>query len=117
MSEKRYKLAPDEIRPLIPGLGGCFATDSITVDGRPVGYMYRDDPEEDWDSGWRFFSGFESEAAIDDPDYVGIYDVNTIANYDPDIIPWLEAPIGSAYSRDDQTGQFVEDEFPADDED
>ncbi|MGY3333604.1 hypothetical protein ACVILI_006681 [Mesorhizobium sp. USDA 4775] len=28
-----------------------------------------------------------------------IYDVNTIANYDPKIIPLLDAPVGSAFIR------------------
>ena len=28
-----------------------------------------------------------------------MYDVNTIANYDSEIIPLLDAPIGSAYVR------------------
>jgi len=33
----------------------------------------------------------ESEDYASDPDNVGIYDVNTIANYDRDIIPLLDA--------------------------
>ncbi len=41
---------------------GCIATDRITVDGLPVGYMYREKPEEGnpfegYDSGWRFTAG------------------------------------------------------------
>jgi len=36
-----------------------------------------------------------------------IYDVNTIANYDPEIIPFLNAPIGSAFERDSD-GKIVE---------
>ena len=37
--------------------------------------------------------------------------MNTIANYDPDIIPFLNAPYGSAFARDPETGQFVEEDF------
>ena len=45
---------------------GCIATDRITVDGLPVGYMYREKPEEGdpferYDSGWRFTAGDESD--------------------------------------------------------
>ena len=36
-----------------------------------------------------------------------LYDVNTIANYDPEIIPFLDSPPGSAFERDAQTGEFV----------
>ncbi len=61
--------------------------------------MYREPPDLPEDSGWRFFSGSESQADLADPAHTGIYDVNTIANYDPEIIPLLEAPIGSAFER------------------
>jgi len=106
--KKKFKLPSYEIKPLAEGYGGCFATDMITVDGRRVGYMYREEPDNDVDSGWRFMSGRESDAYMDDADNIGVYDVNTIANYDRDIIPFLDAPIGSAFEREDGTGPFVE---------
>ena len=64
--------------------------------------------DNDVDSGWRFLSGRESDDYMDDPDNVGVYDVNTIANYDRDIIPHLDAPVGSAFERDGGTGAFTE---------
>jgi len=109
MSEKRYKLRADEIRPLAPGRGGCYATGHITVDGHRVGYMYRDPTDDDFDSGWRFFSGLESHEYANDADNVAIYDVNTVANYDPDVIAFLDAPPGSAFARDSRSGKFVEE--------
>lgn len=36
----------------------------------------------------------------------GVYDVNTIVNYDPDILPFIDAEIGSRFERDEE-GQFV----------
>lgn len=59
-------------------------------------------------------SGLESDEYLNDPDNLAIYDVNTIANYDPDIIPFLDAPIGSAFERNSESGQFrrVEDWSP-----
>jgi hypothetical protein len=104
---KKFFLSADQIRPLAKGHGACFATDRITVDGRSVGFMYREAPDRDIDSGWRFMAGDESQAYMDDPDNLAIYDVNTIANYDPEIIPFLDAPIGLAFERDD-SGAFVE---------
>ena len=102
---KRYKLGSDEIRPLAPGRGTCLASDHITVDGRPIGFMYREEPDSEFDSGWRFLSGLETDAYVDDLANVGLHDVNTIANYDPDVIPLLDAPAGSAFERDDD-GRF-----------
>ena len=82
---------------------GCFATDRIVVDGAKVGYMYREKPDagsENPDSGWRFFAGDESDDYANDPNNVGIYALNTIANYDPDIIQLLDSPYGTAFGRD-----------------
>lgn len=110
MSE--FKIKPDDIRPLLEwdGPAGCIATDRITVDGCSVGYLCREEPIEDFpDSGWRFFEGGEDEAYIADPSNSGIYSLNTICNYSPDIIPLLTAPVGSAFMRDSD-GSFIPDE-------
>ena len=102
MSEKQFHLRADQIKPLVSGYGGCFASDKITMEGMKVGYMYRDEPEFGADGGWRFLSGDESQAYLDDASHLAIYDVNTITNYDPEIIPFLDAPIGSAFMRDER---------------
>ena len=102
-----------KIVSLAEGHGACLATDLITCNGQPVRFMYRETPDKDVDSGWRFTSGQESDEYMDDPVNSGIYDVNTIANYDPDIIPFLNMPIGCAFERD-TNGQFIPvDDFDA----
>jgi hypothetical protein len=108
ISPKKYFLKSEDIRPLAKGHGACLASDMITVKGRQVGFMYREEPDSQSDSGWRFFAGLESDEYVNDPNNCGIYDVNTIANYDRSIIPFLYAPIGSAFERDDDTGEFAE---------
>ena len=105
---KKFRLRADQIRPVATGYGACFATDMITVVGRKVAFMYREAPDNDVDSGWRFMSGHESDEYMDDPDNHGVYDVNTIANCDGDIVPFLDAPIGSAFERKNGIGGFVE---------
>jgi len=111
VSQKTYRLAPGEIRPLVVGLGACFATDMITVGGMKVAFMYREAPDSDVDSGWRFTSGYESDAYMEDPENHEIYDVNTIANYDPDIIPLLGSPEGSAFERTGGNGPLTPVDF------
>lgn len=107
---KTYRLQAEQIRPLLATKMGCIATDRITVDGCKVGFFYREEPVEDLpDTGWRFFAGDESEEYLDDADNSNIYCLNTIANYDRDIIPLLDSEIGSAYYRDPQSGKFVLD--------
>ncbi len=105
---KNFKLSAHEIMPLAKGHGACIATDKITVEGFPVRFMYREEPDFDVDSGWRFLSGLESPEYMDDADKHGVYDCNTIANYDPSIIPFLEAPIGSVFEKRAESDRFVE---------
>jgi len=90
-------------------------TDDASTRLKKINFMYREKPHNDNDSGWKFFSGFESQDYIDNPSNTQIYDVNTIANYDPDIIPFLNAPIKSAFERNQETGkleQIFDFEFP-----
>lgn len=113
-SVKQFTHAAEEIKPLLErweGPEGCIATDRILVDGCKVGYMYREEPDGDFpDSGWRFTAGDESEEYMANPDHSGVYALNTVCNYDPEIIPLLRAPYGTAYLRD-QHGAFRQVEF------
>ena len=36
---------------------GCLVSNKITKDGFKVGYMYREDSDNAFDSGWRFMQG------------------------------------------------------------
>jgi|SRR5688572_1539871 len=105
-SGKAFKIPGDQILRLIPNMGSCIASDRITVDGARIGYMYREQPDNDVDCGWRFLSGDESQEYADTPDNFAIYEVNTICNYDPAIIPLLDAPFGSAFGRVPGTDGF-----------
>lgn len=105
---KNYRLSADAIQAIAPNRGACVATDMITVDGMPVRFMYREPPRDAHDSGWAFFSGFESDDYANNPANLGVYDVNTIANYDPSIVPLLDAPVGSAYEKPEGSKVFVE---------
>ena len=99
-----YHVKAEDVKPLLSdwkGADGCIATNRITVEGYKVGYCYREKPDGDWDSGWRFTAGDESEAYMDDPNNAGIYKLNTICNDDPDIIPLLNTPAPCAFARDE----------------
>jgi hypothetical protein len=106
MSKKKFKIPKARIRTLVHGKGSCIASDKITVDGFPIRYMYREEPNFDTDSGWRFFSGTEEQDYVDNPDNLAIYDINTLANYDPSIIPFLDSEIGTEFEKD-STNEFV----------
>jgi hypothetical protein len=104
---KKFKLAADAIGRIIPEAGSCLASDRILVDGERVGWMYREAPDQPEDSGWRFLAGDESDRYYETPENFGIYSLNTIANYDAAIIPWLSSPVGSAFGLDPRTGELL----------
>lgn len=66
----------DELEDLIVPMGGCYATDNITVDGNKIKVMIREEKSYDQDSGWFFMSGLEDQDYIDNPDNIMIYKVN-----------------------------------------
>jgi hypothetical protein len=98
--EKRFYIPKEQVKRLLPPMGGCFITDRVMVDGLKIGYMYREQPNRPEDSGWRFFAGDESPAYIDDLSHTGVYAVNTAANYDAEIIPYLDTPAPCAFEKD-----------------
>ena len=115
-----YHVKAEDMKNLLPdwaGADGCIATNRITVEGCKVGYCYREKPDGDWDSGWRFTAGDESEEYMDDPNNAGIYGLNTICNDDPDIIPLLNTPAPCAFERDENgVFQQIKDWKPDEDE-
>ncbi|WP_295768770.1 DUF2185 domain-containing protein [uncultured Mucilaginibacter sp.] len=109
---KNFKLKANDIKQLIEPMGGCLATDEITVNGEPVGYMYREEPDNDIDSGWRFFAGTETDEYANNVDNVMVYDVNTIVNYDQAIVPYLHLPAGTQLERNaDNTFDLIDEEL------
>ena len=115
-----YHVKAEDVKSLLPdweGADGCIATNRITVEGRKIGYCYREEPDGGWDSGWRFTAGDESDEYMDDPNNAGIYKLNTICNDDPDIIPLLNTPAPCAFERDENgVFQQIKDWKPDEDE-
>ena len=88
----------------------CIVSDKITKEGFKVGYMYREKPDDNRpDSGWRFMAGNEDDEYMNNSNNHHIFAINTICNYDPDIIPYLKSEIGSTYIRVDNSKFEIDD--------
>ncbi len=103
---KKYLIPPEEIKPLLVGRGLCMVPDTILVTGLPLQMFYRVMPSHRQDSGWRFLAGTETPEYLANPLYSGLYDLNIIANYFPEIIPHLDDPPYTAYEKID--GEWVD---------
>ena len=85
---------------------GCFATDRIIVDGAEIRFIYREMPLDNQDSGWRFMAGDEDDEYMNDTSKSGIYHLNTLCNYEPSILKFLDEPYGSMFIKN-KNGEFV----------
>ena len=87
--------------------GYVVATKMLVDNKRKVRFMYREEPSNDQDSGWRFFCGDEDQDYTDNPDNIAIYDVDTIIAIDKSIMPYLNSIKGTALEREDENGVFT----------
>jgi hypothetical protein len=109
--EYRFSVPAEHMIDLVATRQGAIVSDRVSVEGRVVGYMYRGQPHNPLDSGWRFLAGDEDETFMADSTRHDVFAVNTIANHDVAIIPYLDAAIGSAFFREGES--FVADPLGA----
>lgn len=86
-------------------LDRCIATKTVTESRQAVGFLYREDPVFEHDSGWRFFSGDETDEYTDNPDNFVVCSVSEITTSNPNITALLTQPAGSAWELNDN-GEF-----------
>ena len=87
----------------------CIVTDKISVEGCKIGYMFKEEPYDMFpDSGWRFFEGTEDEEYINNPENSTVYTLEEVIKMDDSILPYLDAPYGSSYYKD-ENGNFIEE--------
>lgn len=84
----------------------CFVTNRILEDGQRVGYLYREAPDEEGDSGWRFTAGDESEAYMEDAENSRYVSLGAVLSKDDSVIELLDLSAGAAFVRNDETGQW-----------
>ncbi len=89
-------------------LGYMIVSNQVMLEGKPVKYLYREEPDEKDDSGWRIFSGEETQEYADNPKNFCMYNASTVVNQHPSITQLLahEQPI--AFELDSESGLFVE---------
>lgn len=85
----------------------CFVTARVLHDGAPIGYLYREAPEREDDSGWRIFAGDETDEYFADEDTTFYVSLGAVLNRDDAILPLLEAEVGSIFERVAGSNTFV----------
>ncbi|WP_317931068.1 DUF2185 domain-containing protein [Halioxenophilus sp. WMMB6] len=90
-------------------IGYVIISSEIVLSGKPVGYFYREEPDNENDSGWRFFSGDESQEFADDPQNFMMYNVSTIVELDPSVASYLRHEQPVAFERSGEAFIQVEE--------
>ena len=85
----------------------CFVTNNILYDGQLVGYLYREAPDTDDDSGWRFTTGNESDEYMDDTANSSFVSLGAVLRVDDSFLKFIEREAGVAFAKDEQ-GNFIE---------
>lgn len=90
----------------------CFISKDLIDNNKKVRFMYRENFDNEKDSGWRFFSGNETQEFVDNPDNILIVSLSeVINNIDSSIEPYINSQIGTAYERENTDNKFVLSNF------
>ena len=104
----KFFIKAEDIKNIIKSKQACIVSNKILIDGKKVGYMYREEPSKNFnDSGWRFFAGDEDDGYCENSENFNIVELNTLANYDADTIKLLDAEVGASFEKDNG-GKFKE---------
>lgn len=80
----------------------------VATEGKKVRWMYREEPTEPADTGWRFFSGDEEENFSEDQENFEFHPLDTVTELDPSIAPHLDRAAPVAFERDTPDAPFTE---------
>ena len=86
-------------------VGLIIITEKVLEGCKPC-WMYREVSDEEGDSGWRVFTGDESEEYLENPKHFKIITTDELVSIDPEIKPNLLAPVGMSFERSDEFSEW-----------
>ena len=99
-----------------PPIGGLMVSKKVVDENIKPRFMYREKRTRPEDSGWRIFTGFETDEYINNPENIGIYNPSTILKIDPSIENILLKGIGSVYEKKDNSEWYKVIDFELEDD-
>jgi hypothetical protein len=85
----------------------AIVTARVWEEGRPVRWLYRSEPDNERDSGWRVFAGDETADYTDDPETARLVPLRELIDRDRELAEVLRSPPGTAFERRRLGGPFT----------
>lgn len=92
---------------LSTALNYAIASRDLENNHLAVGFLYREPPAFEQDSGWRFFSGTESDEFCNDADNFITMPLNDIINRHPETSTIITQNEYGAWEWNEETGTFT----------
>lgn len=73
----------------------CIVSNHIIHGDAELRWCFREKPASDLDSGWRFLSGIDTEAYINDPSNMSVCAWQTMVEIEPAVLPLLHMRVGT----------------------
>lgn len=84
----------------------CYVSNRVLYDGEKVGYLYREAPDNDTDSGWRFMVDDETEDCLNDTVNLSHVSIGAVLREDNSFIHLLDHEADIAFARNG-AGEFA----------
>ena len=75
----------------------CIVTNDILYESSKIDYLYREESDNENDSGWRFLSNNKNDDYVNNPKNVSCVSLGAVLRQDDSVLDLLEPPIGSAF--------------------
>ncbi len=85
----------------------CFATQRILKDGAAVGYLYRETPDDEDDSGWRLTANDESQEYMDEKSNIQYVSLGRVLSSTDAFIHLLGSEVGAAFVLDTRSNTYL----------
>ncbi|MDK4575630.1 DUF2185 domain-containing protein [Kingella kingae] len=93
-------------RALSAALSLAIVSRQVSDQGELIGFLYHEQADFLNDSGWRLFSGQESDEYANNPDNFQVLPLSEILDENPEIAPLMQQSFG-AWEWNDNTEQFT----------
>lgn len=108
MDEQTKDDVPEGRKPGLEEIKKYAFISKMALEADHIGYCYRERPETNIDSGWRFLYGNEDEEYLDDHTVsISVYPEDMLS-INPALDRILSAPVGAEFEWDDEQESYVE---------